>query len=76
MDDGRYDDTVPGWLKGLKVLEVDKIVNNHLNEIGLLYAQREIVHSYPHCWRSKGPVIFRATEQWFVSVDKELPDIR
>ena len=74
MDDGRYDDTVPGWLKGLKVLEVEKIVNNHLKEIGLLYAQGEIVHSYPHCWRSKGPVIFRATEQWFISVDKELPD--
>ena len=40
---------------------------------GLLFAQGEITHSYPHCWRSKGPVIFRATEQWFVSVDKELP---
>jgi isoleucyl-tRNA synthetase len=75
MDDGRYDDTVPGWLKGLKVLEVEQIVNNHLKEIGLLYAQGEIVHSYPHCWRSKGPVIFRATEQWFISVDKELPNI-
>jgi isoleucyl-tRNA synthetase len=33
------------------------------------------VHSYPHCWRSKGPVIFRATEQWFISVDKELPNV-
>jgi isoleucyl-tRNA synthetase len=75
LDDGRYDDTVPGWLKGLKVLEVDKVVNNYLKEVGLLYAQGEIVHSYPHCWRSKGPVIFRATEQWFISVDKELPDI-
>ncbi|MBN1973897.1 MAG: isoleucine--tRNA ligase [Sedimentisphaerales bacterium] len=75
MDDGRYDDTVPGWLKGLKVLEVDTVVNNHLQEIGLLYAQGQIVHSYPHCWRSKGPVIFRATEQWFISVDKEVPDI-
>lgn len=72
-DDGCYDDTVPGWLKGLKVLEVDKIVNNHLNKIGLLYSQREIVHSYPHCWRSKGPVIFRATEQWFISVEREIP---
>jgi len=75
MDDGRYDNTVPGWLKGLKVLEVDAVVNNHLKEIGLLYAQGEITHSYPHCWRSKGPVIFRATEQWFISVDKELPGI-
>ncbi len=75
LDDGRYDDTVPGWLKGLKVLEVDTIVNNYLQEQGLLYAQGEITHSYPHCWRSKGPVIFRATEQWFISVDRELPGV-
>ncbi len=75
LDDGRYDDTVPSWLKGLKVLEVDTVVNNYLQEHGLLYAQGEITHSYPHCWRSKGPVIFRATEQWFISVDKEIPGV-
>ena len=75
LDDGRYDDTVPSWLKGLKVLEVDTIVNNYLQEHGFLYAQGQITHSYPHCWRSKGPVIFRATEQWFISVDKELPGV-
>jgi isoleucyl-tRNA synthetase len=73
MDDGRYDDTVPEWLRGRKVLEVDKVVNEHLRSAGLLYAEGEITHSYPHCWRSKGPVIFRATEQWFISVDRELP---
>jgi len=75
MDDGRYDDTAPEWLRGQNVLEVDTVVNNHLRENGLLFAEGEIVHSYPHCWRSKGPVIFRATEQWFISVDKELPDV-
>jgi isoleucyl-tRNA synthetase len=75
LDDGRYDDTVPKWLQGRCVLEVDAIVNNRLKENGLLFAQGEITHSYPHCWRSKGPVIFRATEQWFISVDKELPGI-
>ena len=72
-DDGRYDDTVPDWLQDRCVLEVDGIVNNHLQNCGLLFAQRQITHSYPHCWRSKGPVIFRATEQWFISVDKEFP---
>jgi len=72
-DDGRYDDTVPQWLRGLPVLEVDSIVNEHLSEKGLLFARGDITHSYPHCWRSKGPVIFRATEQWFISVDRELP---
>jgi isoleucyl-tRNA synthetase len=75
LDDGRYDDTVPPWLKGLKVLEVDTVVNNYLQKHGFLYAQGEITHSYPHCWRSKGPVIFRATEQWFISVDKEIPGV-
>ena len=73
MDDGRYDKTVPSWLQGLSVLEVDTVVNNDLRQKGLLFAQGQITHSYPHCWRSKGPVIFRATEQWFVGVDKEIP---
>jgi len=73
MDDGRYDDTVPEWLRGRNVLEVDKIVNERLRSAGLLFAEGAITHSYPHCWRSKGPVIFRATEQWFISVDRELP---
>jgi isoleucyl-tRNA synthetase len=75
LDDGRYDDTVPDWLRGRKVLEVDAVVNKHLQDTGLLFSEGEISHSYPHCWRSKGPVIFRATEQWFVSVDKELPGV-
>jgi len=72
MDDGRYDKTVPSWLQGLSVLEVNTVVNKDLRQKGLLFAQGEITHSYPHCWRSKGPVIFRATEQWFVGVDKEI----
>ena len=75
LDDGRYDDTVPDWLRGGKVLEIDGTINNRLQEIGLLYAEGEISHSYPHCWRSKGPVIFRATEQWFISVDREMPGL-
>jgi isoleucyl-tRNA synthetase len=75
LDNGCYDDTVPQWLRGRNVLEVDTAVNNDLREKGLLFAQSEVTHSYPHCWRSKGPVIFRATEQWFISVDKELPGL-
>ncbi len=73
-DDGCYDQTVPDWLRGKNVLDVDKEVNSHLAQTGWLFAEREISHSYPHCWRSKGPVIFRATEQWFVAVDKEVPE--
>ncbi len=74
-DDGSYDNTVPDWLKGKNVLKVDGEVINRLKTDGFLLAEQKITHSYPHCWRSKTPVIFRATEQWFVSVDKELPDI-
>ncbi len=70
QDDGCYDQTVPVWLAGKNVLQVDSVVNEHLRQIGLLVHEEKIVHSYPHCWRSKMPVIFRATEQWFISVDK------
>ncbi len=67
-DDGCYDETVPPWLQGKNVLQVDAEVNAYLAQTGWLFAQKKILHSYPHCWRSKGPVIFRATEQWFISV--------
>ena len=46
----------------------DAIIGD-LKKSGALYAAEEIVHSYPHCWRCKKPVIYRATEQWFASVD-------
>lgn len=72
-DDGCYDDTVPDWLRGKNVLDVEDVVNSHLRNKGLLFAHHQITHSYPHCWRSKTPVIFRATEQWFIGVDRELP---
>jgi isoleucyl-tRNA synthetase len=72
-NDGCYDDTVPAWLIGKNVLEVEKEVNAKLDNLGLLLSNKQFTHSYPHCWRSKTPVIFRATEQWFISVDKKLP---
>jgi isoleucyl-tRNA synthetase len=74
-DDGCYDDTVPDWLKGENVLKVDEKVIDHLERQGVLFARKDMMHSYPHCWRSKMPVIFRATEQWFISVDRELPGL-
>jgi isoleucyl-tRNA synthetase len=73
-DGGCYDDTVPAWLVGKNVLKVDEEVNDFLKNKGLLFAEGQITHSYPHCWRSRTPIIFRATEQWFISVDNPLPD--
>ncbi|KLO23754.1 isoleucyl-tRNA synthetase [Marinitoga sp. 1197] len=59
-----------GKYKGLHIWKANKIIINDLRESGHLIAQTDIRHSYPHCWRCKNPVIFRATEQWFISVDK------
>ena len=68
--DGRYDSTVPPFLAGLTVWEGNPAVVEKLKELGVLFAEKPIRHSYPHDWRSKTPTIFRATEQWFVALDK------
>ncbi len=72
--DGRYDDTVPEWLRGVLVFEANPKVIERLRESGHLYHHHDFVHSYPIDWRSKTPVIFRCTEQWFIAVDK--PTVR
>jgi isoleucyl-tRNA synthetase len=54
---------------GLTTAEANKAILAHLDEIGALFAVKHIIHQYPHCWRCKNPVLFRATEQWFCSVD-------
>ncbi|MDY7094992.1 MAG: isoleucine--tRNA ligase [Acidobacteriota bacterium] len=68
--DGTYDDTVPEWLRGLSVWDANPKIIEHLQESGHLYHHFEFSHSYPHDWRSKTPVIFRCTEQWFIGVDR------
>ncbi len=56
--------------KGQFVFKANNGIIEKLNMLGALIKQEEIVHSYPHCWRCKKPVIFRATSQWFISMDK------
>jgi len=58
-----------GVFKGLKVFEANKGIIALLRERGMLLKEEAITHSYPHCWRCKKPVIFRATEQWFISME-------
>ena len=67
--DGTYDDTAPQWLRGMSVWKANETVTAHLRESGHLFHSHRFTHSYPHDWRSKTPVIFRCTEQWFVGVD-------
>ena len=58
------------WLKGQYVDDANKTVANRLDELGALLKLEWITHSYPHDWRTKKPIIFRATTQWFASIDK------
>jgi isoleucyl-tRNA synthetase len=66
LSDGRYDETVPEFLRGKTIWESNALVIDKLKETGALFHHQEVSHEYPHCWRCKKPVIFRATEQWFV----------
>lgn len=70
-DRGRFTKEVGlSYLEGLYVEDSNKLVNEKLKEAGALVWQGFVSHSYPHCWRCKKPTIFRSTEQWFVSLEK------
>ncbi len=58
-----------GSFAGMYYAKSDKEIINWLEENGYLLAKEDVNHSYPHCWRCKHPVIYRATNQWFASVD-------
>ena len=58
-----------GQFAGLTTEEANKKIAVYLDENGYLFALKKIIHQYPHCWRCKTPILFRATDQWFCSVD-------
>jgi isoleucyl-tRNA synthetase len=64
------DGRLPDELIGKTVWEANSIVLEILKQAGALAASRKIEHSYPHCWRCHNPTIFRATEQWFIGMDR------
>ncbi len=66
---GRFTQAVQ-YFEGLDVIEANKAVNKKLDEVGALLKEEKLSHEYPHCWRCKRPVIFRSTEQWFISMEK------
>jgi isoleucyl-tRNA synthetase len=67
--DGRFDSTTPPFVTGLTIWEANSVIVEHLADGGHLFAHHDLFHKYPHDWRSKTPTIFRATEQWFISLD-------
>lgn len=68
---GKYDATVPKWLQGQSIWDANQKVADHLRDSGHLFFSHKFTHSYPHDWRSKTPVIFRCTEQWFIGVERK-----
>ena len=71
--DGKYVAATP-LLAGEHIEPANKLIVEFLTERGTLLLQQDVEHSYPHCWRHKTPVIFRATPQWFIGM--ELGDLR
>ncbi len=67
-DKGHFTKEAPGF-EGLFYDDANKIITEKLKEVGALLHLNFITHQYPHDWRSKQPVIYRATEQWFASID-------
>lgn len=72
---GAFTDEFPKY-EGTKVFAANEPIIEDLKASGHLIARKDITHSYPHCWRTKTPVIFRNTSQWFISMDDENYNIR
>jgi isoleucyl-tRNA synthetase len=69
-EQGKFTNDVQ-FFKGMNVFESNPRVIEKLKELNVLLFTETIEHSYPHCWRCKKPIIFRATEQWFISMDSQ-----
>ncbi len=67
-DYGRYRPDLE-FFGGMKLADANVAVTAKLAEVGALLQEGKVTHSYPHCWRCKKPIVFRATEQWFISME-------
>ncbi|MBZ0253926.1 MAG: class I tRNA ligase family protein, partial [Candidatus Methylomirabilis sp.] len=74
-DDGVFQRDLP-LFGGMSVRDANPKVVETLRERGALVKERRLKHSYPHCWRCKNPILFRATPQWFIGLDVGAPTIR
>ncbi|HJW71734.1 MAG TPA: isoleucine--tRNA ligase [Geothrix sp.] len=59
-------------LEGKNIFDCNPLVVERLRQAGRLLHEESLTHSYPHCWRTRTPILFRATEQWFITMDSEL----
>jgi isoleucyl-tRNA synthetase len=69
VDPAAWNHAAPPAFEGMKVWEANPIIVAMLEESGALLASADLEHSYPHCWRCHKPVIYRATEQWFIGME-------
>lgn len=69
VDDNGFHNEKAGKYAGLRYDKSNDVIFEDMKQSGALFASEKIVHQYPHCWRCKNPIIFRATPQWFCSVD-------
>ncbi|HEY2857235.1 MAG TPA: isoleucine--tRNA ligase [Terracidiphilus sp.] len=73
VDENSWPHATPPPYDGLTVWKANPVIIAMLTERDALLASGDLEHSYPHCWRCHNPVIFRATEQWFINIDHEVP---
>lgn len=74
-DAGQFSDEFPE-MQGMNIFKANPLIVEKLRANGSLIKFSEFVHSYPHCWRTKTPLIFRTTAQWFIGIDQEGSEIR
>ena len=68
--DGRFTSAVADPdIEGLNIFDANPKIVDRLRDIGVLLHEEQLLHSYPHCWRTNTPIFFRATEQWFITMD-------
>jgi isoleucyl-tRNA synthetase len=68
---GKFADSLP-FFGGLSIWKANPLIVDKLKEVGALMHAQKFVHSYMHCWRHKTPIIYRATVQWFASMDEKI----
>jgi len=74
VDPSAWKESTPPPFEGLKVWDANPVVLEMLRQRGALLGAKDLEHSYPHCWRCHKPIIFRATEQWFIGLDTPVQD--